>query len=455
VKKKLRPYQIEALRYARSTDTPALFMEMRLGKTLVTVRRINAYPSHVKKVLVVGPYSVLFGWQEEIGSANCILVSGTGEERRELLPEFFASDTKYYLINKEGFLNLTELANYDWDCVVLDESTFIKTPWKRNKKTGKYSPQVTHYYCTKFSHVRYKWVLTGTPKVNSEMDYFCQLFFLNPNILGFKNFWEFRNKCFMEAANNQYYIKRKYKEKLYKILAKECFFLKRKDVGLGGEKIYRTRLVRPKKGFRKVYNKIEEEFALEYEEISKTTIWSMEKFLWLRRICGGFIEGSHEFDHKEQELLNLLDSELKDEQVIIWCMFVDEIERLHKLLPSSVPVYGKIKPAEREQSRKDFMNKKVKYFIGQPTCFKYGTDLSISDTMIYYSTPYSETRAQSEDRFVRIGKDSSLLVIDLVTEKTIEESILQGIRKNEVESDIAHRIITTIQGSLEKYERVR
>lgn len=441
----LRPYQRQALAYTRTTDTPALFMEMRLGKTLVAIRRIDSYPSSVKKVLVVAPYSVLYGWKSEIGEDNCYLFSGTGSERVINLAELWLKDIRYYLINKEGFLNLPTLHVYPWDCIVLDESTFIKTPWKRNKKTGKYSPQVTHYFCTQFSHVKYRWILTGTPKVKSELDYFCQLYFLDPQILGFKNFWEFRSKCFVEADNNEYYIRRRYKDQLYKILADKCFFLKRKDVGLGGEKIYKTRMIKPTKKFMTVYSKIEKEFILEYKNIYDSTIWSMEKFLWMRRLCGGFIQGERSFNLKEQELLELLNGELAGEQVIIWCVFVDEINRLHNILPNSVPVYGAVSPAKREQARIDFMNGEVRYFIGQPNCFKFGTDLSAADIMIYYSTPYSETRIQSEDRFVRIGKDKSLLVIDLIVEGTVEEDILDGIRKNEVDSEITHRIITNIQ----------
>lgn len=444
MRKVLRYSQRKALRYTFQTDTPALFMEMRLGKTLVAVRRINSYPENVRKVLIVGPYSVLYGWKDEIGD-NCFMFSGKGEQRIIDLAMIWDTNTKYHLINKEGFLNLPTLHVYPWDCVVLDESTFIKTPWKKNKKTGKYCPQITHYFCTKFKDVRYKWILTGTPKVNSEMDYFCQLYFLNPQILGYKTFWEFRHKCFVQAANNEYYIRRKHKERLYKILSEHCFFLKRKDVGLGGEKIYKRRIIGTNKDFEKVYKKVEDEFVLEYREVFETTIWSMEKFLWLRRLCGGFIKNKHRFNLKEKELIELLQGELVEESVIIWCMFIEEIERLNTLLPNSVAVYGKIKPEKREKARQDFMDKKVKYFIGQPSCFKYGTDLSVADTMIYYSTPYSETRAQSEDRFVRIGKEGSLLVIDLIMENTIEESIIDGIRKNEVDSVIAHRIITNMQ----------
>jgi len=440
----LRPYQVVALRYTKSTDTPALYMEMRLGKTLVAIRRINSYASHINKVLIVGPYSVLYGWKKEIGEV-CYMFSGTGPQRVVDFASAWNTDIKYYLINKEGFLHCPTLHIYPWDCIVLDEGTFIRRPWKKNEKTKKYSPQITHYFCTQFNHVKHKWILTGTPKIKSELDYFCQLYFLDPGILGYLSYWQFRNKCFMEADNHAWYMRRKYKEWFNIKLAENCFFLKRKDVGLGGEKIYRRRVVKGTDQFYKVYKKVEEEFLLDYGIVNKATIWSMEKFIWTRRLCGGFVDTEFYFDHKQKELLDLLDGELYGTPVIIWCFFTEEIKRLHSLIPNSIPVYGRISPAQREKARDAFMRGEVTRFIGQPSCFKFGTDLSIADTMIYYSTPYSETRYQSEDRFVRIGKEGSLLVIDLVTECTVEESILDGIRKIESDNDIQFRILYDMQ----------
>ena len=63
MRRKLRPYQVDALKYA-SIQHPALFIEMRLGKTLITIRRIKRYPD-CNKVLVVAPYSALNSWKKD------------------------------------------------------------------------------------------------------------------------------------------------------------------------------------------------------------------------------------------------------------------------------------------------------------------------------------------------------------------------------------------------------
>ena len=49
--------------------------------------------------------------------------------------------------------------------------------------------------------------------------------------------------------------------------------------------------------------------------------------------------------------------------------------------------------------------------------------------MIYYANDFNlETRIQSEDRCHRIGQQNPVTYIDLITEKTIDEKIVQALR---------------------------
>ena len=83
--KQLRPNQRDAFAYTMRVAHPALFMEMRLGKTLVAIRRVKTY-ADCSKILVVGPYSVLSGWEDDLmsdGELGIWRLTGTAEERRE------------------------------------------------------------------------------------------------------------------------------------------------------------------------------------------------------------------------------------------------------------------------------------------------------------------------------------------------------------------------------------
>ena len=79
----LRLYQKQALSYINRVKHPALFLEMRLGKTLIVVRWIKSHPE-IKTILVVSPYSAFYGWKRELrleGEPVPIELTGTWEQR--------------------------------------------------------------------------------------------------------------------------------------------------------------------------------------------------------------------------------------------------------------------------------------------------------------------------------------------------------------------------------------
>src|SRR4051812_46336880 len=80
----LRRHQVPAFRYAMLERHPALFMEMRLGKCLVTIRRIQQYkplnPQLGLKALIVTQSSAIESWIEELhkeGETDFVVLSGT------------------------------------------------------------------------------------------------------------------------------------------------------------------------------------------------------------------------------------------------------------------------------------------------------------------------------------------------------------------------------------------
>ena len=62
--RELRLYQVGALEYCQKVNHPALFMDMRLGKTIVTIRSI--INEGYQRVLVVCPSEVIDVWREEL-----------------------------------------------------------------------------------------------------------------------------------------------------------------------------------------------------------------------------------------------------------------------------------------------------------------------------------------------------------------------------------------------------
>lgn len=450
-KRKMRLHQRKGYYYCNRVSCPALFLQMRLGKTLITIRNIMKRYNFNLPILVSAPYSALYSWKEELlieGFTKHDINFLTGER-----PERFKKLNKpktFNLINKEGFLSLPEIASVEWGVSILDESTFIKN----------YDSQVSQFYTTKFEKVERKFILTGTPMPESELDIYQQLLYLDPEILPFNNFYDFRFKLFTQGTrtNRKWIITQEGKQYLTNKLAKYCFIMSRKEAGIGKEKVYEKRMIQLNKSDRKIYDTLAKEFLVEYEnQVHKVTDFATTKFIWLRQLCSGYITNEKQIsqinDNKNNEVIELSKGELKNSSIIIWCVFTHEIIRLKKLLThnkiSCSTISGKVPQETREERRKYFNKKNIQTLICQPECFKYGANLSTADTSIYYSSPLGlESRLQSEDRMVDIRQEQTDLVIDLITENTIEQDIHNNLKRKGNKQSLLLWIVKRLQREL-------
>lgn len=432
--RKLRPYQRSVLhRYAKE-NFAALFFDMRLGKTLPSIRLCNLWET--RSVLIVCPYAAFQSWREETEQENKKLIELTGKKEQRL--ELLKLKSDFHIINKEGFLTVPEIRNYNWDCIILDESTFIKNPLAK----------VTKFFLSNFDHVQKRIILTGTPAPESELEYYCQLKFIRQ--MPIKNYWEFKAQFFITMRHDTFIST--HGEGYLKSYLKKCMFLSRKDAGINVEKIYQRRIVKSNKKFRGVYKKLKKEFLLDVDNVEVFTKWATHKFILLRRLCGGFADTEFVFDMKLNELLYLLQTELKNEQVIVWVKFIAEGLRIADSLSSlSVGnmgnqfIYGKVSPQEREHILSDFKKQEFRILIAQPEVAKHGLNLGYVDTAIYYSTPESlETRMQSEDRIVTVAK-KSVLIIDLLMEHSVDIQLNKSIQKKENKSTAMKNMVKYLQ----------
>jgi superfamily II DNA or RNA helicase len=444
---KLREYQREGLRYLLRQDHGALYWDMRLGKTVVAIRRAKL-KKKLRRALVVAPFSAMQGWEDDLinerQGSPCRIV-GTAEKRRQLL----RLPATWNLINWQGYQVVPEIATMDWDLIICDESHYLKNPESR----------VSNFYAENFRNAETRLILSGTPAPESELEYYQQMRFLDHSILGYKNFYEFRGANFTQGTTfdpNAWNLSHKGRAFMEQRLARYCSFLKRRDLNLGSIKVYNKRLIEFDAPTRAMYRKCEEEFILSWRDSETETIWATQKHIWLRRLCGGLLpreEGGADFVWlgKAQEMASMLMHELKREPVIIWCHFIEEVKFLSEYLAKRahrkvVTVYGAIKPDAREKARRAFQRGEADTFIGQPDCFKEGSDLSRADIMMFYSSPEgATTRQQVEDRFITVQKTGSVLIIDWAVADSVEEDNLISLVRKESQAERMRRAVKRMQ----------
>lgn len=395
-------------------------MEMRLGKSKVIIERLR---NAMGRVLVIAPLSTLRTWEGELeseGITDVAVVVGTPRERWDIIH----TGKRWNLINYEGLKTCPAALETQWGAVVVDESSRLRNPKTTISKT----------IIKAFGNTPIKAVLSGLPAPETPMDYFQQFKFLYGKFLGFNNYWSFRNVACFNAYKWKWILKHQFKDKIRKHIQTSSFILSRKDAGMGNKKIYETRTIKIESEQKRLMQRAEKEFILGTEPNEVMTKFVPVVWIWLAQMSGGFLDGELKYSGKIKELVSLLEGELKNEQVVVWFRFNQELELSSKVLLSRgitcSKLWGNVSESERWSSIKAFNGRKNRILLCQQKVGLYGIDLSAASTGIYYSNGFSaETRAQSEDRIEHPSKKEPLLIIDLVTEDSIDSDILKALKK--------------------------
>lgn len=148
--------QKKGLKHCLKNPSSALFMDMRTGKTVVTMAVLEkrARRRQVETCLVIAPASVLHVW----------------EKWSLRLPA-----VRFFIISYEGArAHYKRLKKIDWDCIVVDESHKL-----RNRGSSQ-SRRIS-----KLNAAPYKMILTGTPTGRKgEIDLWAQFRFCAPGLFG-------------------------------------------------------------------------------------------------------------------------------------------------------------------------------------------------------------------------------------------------------------------------------
>ncbi len=169
-------YQRYCIEYIREHPVSALFLDMGLGKTIITLTALNALmfdELKVNKVLVIAPLRVARDtWPAEVKKWDHLqnleisVIVGTVKERTAAVNH----NAFIYIVNRENVKWLVEYyekngLRWDFDMIIIDElSSFKNYQSQRFKWLRKVRPFVK------------RWVgLTGTPTSNGLMDLWAEI----------------------------------------------------------------------------------------------------------------------------------------------------------------------------------------------------------------------------------------------------------------------------------------
>ena len=203
---KYAPHKYQQLAEQHIYDTPrcGLFLEMGLGKTVVTLTALYnlMYDRfEIRKALVIAPLRVAEDtWSREsekwdhLQGLTISKILGTPTQRRKAL----AKEADIYIINRENVVwlcnELSQIGDgWDFDAVVIDELSSFKSPKAQRFKA-------LRKYITRSSRVI---GLTGTPSPNGLIDLWSQIYLLDGGERLGKTVTGFRERYFVPNQRNQ------------------------------------------------------------------------------------------------------------------------------------------------------------------------------------------------------------------------------------------------------------
>jgi len=454
-------HQRQAVERAKELDYYALFFEPGTGKTATTIHMVrNKFNTH-KQVLptfILCPPVVVSNWKNEwakfskVSPDKIIPLVGTGKQRLALLQ---ASDpNSIFITNFEALLMkdlFAEIKKIFYESsrsvLIVDEAHKVKdSTAKRTKLLMELAPLF-----------KYRYILTGTPILNSLMDLYSQFKILDLGQRFGKNFFSFR-ATFFEDKNRHMPAQKHFPywrpihgaEDRIKRLIQDCSMFAEKSSCLDLPPLVRKVIEVPMgKEQTRLYESMKRDLIATVKgddgrlraSIAELAI---TKALRLQQIVSGHLRVEGE-EGEETKTLKIMDnprkkalSELLEDlapnhKVLVWAVFKDNYEDIRDVCRSLkiqyTELHGGVK--DREGAIKSFDDDdSCRVLIGHPGSGGIGVNLVTASYSIFYSRSFSlEFDLQAEARNYRGGSERhvSITRIDLCCPGTIDELVMKSL----------------------------
>ena len=476
---KTKPYDHQQLVLEKSWDRSfyGFLLEMGTGKSKIDIDSfcIQIELRAIDCILILAPKGVYRNWylkelpehmpdrHHKNSTIHLWKGGGSSTEQKQL----------QYLLKKDGRIKIlimnTEALSMSpkaWEfaqkfvksgrCYTnVDESSTIKNPQAiRTKKI------------IKLGHMSvFRRIITGSPVTRSPLDLWSQFEFLQPQCLGHKSYYSFRSRyAVMEqktfgGRNIDIVVGHRDINHLSAIVAKHASVIRKEDCLTLPPKVYTTRYVSLTEEQTKAYTELKEWATTQLESGDfVTTTQVITLLLRLHQIVCGHVVDEHGSIHDlPTNRLNDLQEIIEETtgRNIVWCTYRRDIakvvERLKAMGRRVVEYHGGVTEELRQEAIFRIQGRgpiikdgqvvgervcpdhlRADDFVGTQASGGYGITLTECNTVIYYSNNYDlEKRLQSEDRAHRIGQTKSVLYVDMMVKGTIEEQIIEALKRKE------------------------
>jgi SNF2 family DNA or RNA helicase len=432
-------YQKKAIAYIIEHEKCGLFLDMGLGKTVITLTAIEDLMYNqfeIEKVLVIAPLRVAEStWStecekwEHLRHLKISKILGTPTQRRLAL----YSNADIYIINRENVPWLcNELSNDAWafDMVAIDELSSFKNPSSQ-----------------RFKHLR-KYIfksnrvvgLTGTPSPNGLIDLWSQIYLLDGGVRLGKTITSYRQNYFLpDKCNAQVIYSYKPKENtdnlIHQAISDICLSMSAKDYLTLPQRIDNIMPVYLSEKEKLQYDEFEKNSYLEFINGEITALSKASLINKLLQFSNGAVysdDGYIEVSDKKIKALQEIMDISQGQPILCFYSYKHDVERIQKVIPDA-------KVLKSNDDIQSWNRGEISLLLVHPASAGFGLNLQHGGHIIvWFGLTWSlEQYQQANARLYRQGQTQSVIIHHLITQGSVEHRVMDSLQgKKDVQDDL-------------------
>lgn len=427
-------YQKAVIDHVCNHPATGVFLGMGLGKTSLTLAVLVTElfdKLTLNKILIIAPKKVAEAtWQEEVEKwdefkyLRISTVLGTAKERIQALQK----EAEVYVINRENVVWLCEHYGYKlpFDMLVLDESTSFKDSkskrWKALRKVRTCFKKIV--------------LLTGTPRPNSLMDLWAQVYLLDGGKRLGRTITEYRNNYFIPDKRNGVVVysyklrNERAEQEIYNLISDICISLKSEDYKNLPDRLPPVVVpVKLESTAMKHYKELERECVTEIanSEISALSAAAVSNKL-LQLANGAIYDEDRNVIEVHRAKIEALREiiELANSPVLVFYSYLHDLDRIKKAFPNA-------KLLESAGDVRAWNRGEIPILLAHPASAGYGLNLQAGGHIIvWFGLTWSlEQYQQANARLERQGQKEPVVIHHLVAEGTIDKRVIRVLARKE------------------------
>lgn len=447
----LYTYQRRLFNRVKNLHGFAFFMDCGTGKTPVAIELIK---HHKERTLVICKRRAVSNvWIPHLKTWAPHLKVVNGREK----DGHTCMECDVWVVNYEKVRKYDDDFFRAFSLVILDESHKIKSV----------KAKITKFILARADLFKHRYVLSGSPAPNTQLEYWPQMNFVNPYILNpeLKEEW---NKCKLHLNRHYYAWRMRYfynfgfggylwkctnaeAAAIMQRIKRQAVFLSKDDCLDLPPQVFIERSFKMDGRTKKIYEKMEKENIAKYRKKEALAENELVEIMKLRQITSGFFIDEYgqvaDFSDAKYEILEEVLEEIGDKQAIIWTQFHHEVKKIcemkqvrdcHSLL------IGNMSDKKADKSIYDFSKGLTQYLVAHPGSGGESLNFTNCTYNVFFSQSHSLLEwDQAISRTHRAGQTKKVTYISINAENTIDGKIYKAVRRKE---SVSKALLSMLRG---------